>query len=67
MEPEQPERQPGPDHRKDTVRIHCCACGTQDPTWPPSGGASTGMAATATANKMDISLCLLLCITFRHL
>ena len=66
MEPEQPEPQPGPDHRKDTVRIHAVPAGPRT-TWPLSGSASTGMAATATANKMDISLCLLLCITFRHI
>ena len=40
----------------------------QDPgaTRPPSGRASASVAAAATANKMGISLCLLLCITFRH-
>ena len=62
MEPEQPEA----DHRKDRVMLHRSACRTQDPTRPPSGRASTSVAAAATANKMDISLCLLLCIIFRH-
>lgn len=62
MEPEQPEA----DHREDRVMPRRSACRTQEPTRPPSGRASASVAAAATANKMGISLCLLLCITFRH-